>query len=99
MGRHWFYYYPKDIAKFLKKPNWEKYAGHSICRTGATVYADCGVSMSQLKKYGGWKSNAVAEQYHTNSLVLKIDTANTITSSINGDDNDNHNNKRKRKRK
>ena len=90
LGKDWFYRYPKDIAKWLNKPNWKSYSGHSICRFGSTVYADAGASILQLKKYGGWKSNKVVEEYYANSSSNKIATAKTISDSINSMDH-NHN--------
>ena len=106
LGKDWFYHYPKDIAKWLNKPNWKQYSGHSICIFGATVYADSGASILKLKKFGGWKSSTVAEEYYSNSRNNKIEAARIISRSINEienkDNNDNHNhnhnhNTRKRK--
>ena len=93
LGKDWFYSYPKDIAKWLNKPNWNKYSGHSICRFGSTVYADSGASLLKLKKFGGWKSNKVAEEYYANSKANKLETARTISQcmNLNDKDMDNHN--------
>ena len=88
MRKDWFYRCRKEITQYLNESNWKEYSRHSICRFRATAHADAVASMSQLKKYGGWKSSAVAEEYHANSLAFKINKANTTFKSINGNDDD-----------
>ena len=55
------------------------FTGHSICRSGATFFADTGASLLQLKRYGQWKSDRVAESYVENSVPMKMDAANRIS--------------------
>ncbi len=57
-----------------------------MCKTGATIYANSGATVLQLKKYGNWKSSSVAERYYTESLSNKRNTSDAITSGIHGYD-------------
>lgn len=62
---------PKEIAKYLKLQNPELYTGHCLRRTSASLLADSGADMAQIKRHGGWKSDAVAEGYIENSIQNK----------------------------
>lgn len=53
----------KAIATFLGLPNPENYTGHCGRITGATLMANSGASVMQLKVLGGWQSAQVAEGY------------------------------------
>lgn len=87
---------PRKIATFLKLENSETYTGHSFRRSAATMLAENGGDLLTLKKFGGWKSSAVAEQYVEESVVKKIkiskqlfnstESASTATTSSNGID-------------
>ena len=66
-----FFALPKEIAKFLNLPNASNYSGHSTRRTAATWMANSGVSLLQLKKFGRWKSDTVAQEYYDSSLAVK----------------------------
>ena len=59
---------PKLIAKFLKKPRPDLQSGHSFRRTSVTLLVDAGAEITELKRYGGWKSTAVAEGYLGDSV-------------------------------
>lgn len=68
-----------EVAKYLGKENPESYTGHAFRVTSATVLADEGISVTNLKRHGGWKSDSVAENYIRNSKKIKIDTANLLS--------------------
>ena len=89
LGVKWFYSFTKDIALWLGLDP-KNYSGHSVSRTGSTFVGDAGVSLLQLKKYGGWKSDTVAESYYTHSLKNRLKTAALITDAVDltGEDND-----------
>lgn len=74
---------PKEIAKYLRLENAEHYTGHCFRRTSATLLADSGVDMTQIKRHGGWKSDAVAEGYIENSIQNKNKISCRISDSIN----------------
>ena len=80
----WFYSYPRAIAKYLNIENWFQYSGHSICRTGTTLFANSGASVMQIKKYGCWKSSTVAERYFADSIVNKKHASKAITDAVFG---------------
>lgn len=73
----------KTIAEYLQLINPEKYTGHCLRRSSATLYADGGATMTALKRHGGWKSACVAEGYIAESKKTKIDAANKILKQIN----------------
>lgn len=73
---------PKRIAAYLAKPNPSSYTGHSFRRTSATLLVDAGADITELKRHGGWKSNAVAEGYLGDSIGNKKRTNSKITKSI-----------------
>lgn len=72
----------KEIAKYLKLPNYELYTGHCFRRSSATILVDAGGDITSLKRHGGWKSTAVAEGYIDKSEKNKFDTANKIVNAI-----------------
>lgn len=74
-----------SVAKFLKLENPETYTGHAFRRSAATLLADCGADVRILKRFGGWKSDNVAEGYVEDSLQNKVN----IGKKILGDDNAN----------
>ena len=78
VGIHSFGNLGLRIAEFLNLPNPKNYTGHSIRRTSATLFADNGGNITNLKRHGGWKSTNVAEGYIDNSLTNKIKIAKTI---------------------
>lgn len=83
IGIHTFGNVAYKIAEFLKLPNPKEYTGHCLRRTSATLLADGGGSMTNLKQHGGWKSTSVAEGYIENSLRNKIQIATTIQNDRN----------------
>uniref|UniRef100_A0ABD2WE08 Tyr recombinase domain-containing protein n=1 Tax=Trichogramma kaykai TaxID=54128 RepID=A0ABD2WE08_9HYME len=74
---------PKDIATFLKLPDSQKYTGHALRRTSATLAADRGADLLTLKRLGGWKSSTVAESYINESIMNKKAASELIGSNFN----------------
>lgn len=86
---------PQIVAETLGLPNPKAYTGHSLRVTGATLAADAGISITNLKRLGGWKSDSVVEGYLRDSKKLKTDNASLIagrTVSLTPDINNNNNN-------
>lgn len=75
--------FPKEIAKFLHLENPESYTGHSYRRTGATIAADAGASMEQMKRMGPWISPTVCEKYIQESVGYKRQLGRIISGAIN----------------
>lgn len=69
---------PSLIAAYLKLPNPSEYTGHCFRRLSATLLADMGADITNLKRHGGWKSTSVAESYIEDSIENKIKIANQI---------------------
>jgi hypothetical protein len=72
----------KKIARFLQIDP-EKYTGHSFRRSAATAAADAGISLINLKRFGGWKSDTVASSYVDDSLAITKSTADILLPSSN----------------
>jgi len=73
--------FPKKIAAYLKLNNINTFTGHCFRRTAATLLANTGGDVLQLKRLGGWKSSAVAEGYVENSLDGQLKIASMLSSS------------------
>ena len=84
LGVHWFSQYPKTMAKLLGYKNYESFSGHSICRSAATIMANSGASLAQMKTWGGWNSNNVPMQYIENSLPMKWNAAQRLENMESG---------------
>lgn len=83
IGKHIISLVPKEIAKFLKLDNVNKYTGHAFRRTSATLLANTsGADILDLKRHGGWKSSSVAEGYIADSYSNKIDASKKILHQI-----------------
>lgn len=67
--------YPSKIAEFLKLDNPKAFTSHAFRRSAATWVADTGVDLINLKRFGGWKSDSVAQGYVAESLSVKRDLA------------------------
>ncbi|KAJ8912672.1 hypothetical protein NQ315_011031 [Exocentrus adspersus] len=55
VGKNTFGEIPSIIAKYLGLSDPDKYTGHCMRRTSATLLAEAGASMTTLKRHGGWK--------------------------------------------
>jgi hypothetical protein len=73
--------YPKKIATFLQLPNCNEFTSHAFRRSAATIYADSGASIPQLKGGGGWKSSSAAEVYVNESITSKMHVASAFCTS------------------
>lgn len=73
---------PYVIASFLGLEGPERYTGHSFRRTSATILADSGADIVDIKRLGDWASNKTAEIYIKHSLKKKRTTSNTIQTQI-----------------
>jgi len=60
--------FPKKIANYLELNDSATFTGHCFRRTAATLLSNSGADILQLKRLGGWKSNAVAEGYVETSI-------------------------------
>jgi len=78
IGKNMFGQFPQKIARFLNLPNPHLYTGHCFRRTSASILADSGVNIEQLKRHGGWKSGAVAEGYVERSMNNKKQVSEQI---------------------
>lgn len=56
--------------------------GHTFRRTSTTTLANAGADLLQIKRFGGWKSNTVAERYIDDSVYQKKKTETMIASSL-----------------
>lgn len=69
---------PGAVASYLGLSEPEKYTGHTSRRSSATLFADAGGNLGQLKQLGGWKSSTVAESYVDQSTVAKLNAARRL---------------------
>ena len=72
--------FPKKIATYLNLNNVNTYTGHCFRRTAATLVADNGGDILDVKKLGGWKSRTLAEGYVDTSLNSRIKIANMLST-------------------
>ena len=79
LGRNTIAKIPGKIAKILKLDNHLQYTGHSFRVSSATTLADEGISLTNLKRHGGWKSDTVAEGYIRNSDATLKENAMLLT--------------------
>ena len=69
---------PSNIAAYIGLKNPELYTGHSFRRSSATLLANSGEEITNIKRLGGWKSTSVAEGYLEESITQKKDMSNKI---------------------
>jgi integrase len=74
----------KKIAVFLGL-NPDKFTGHSFRRSSATAAADWGISLINLKRLGGWKSDAVATSCVDHSLAATKEAASLLLPTKQGE--------------
>jgi integrase len=79
-GKNYIATIAKKIAVFLKLDP-TSYTGHSFRRSAATAAADSGISLINLKRFGGWKSDSVAASYVDDSLAATKSAANMLLPS------------------
>lgn len=64
----------KKIATFLQLDA-STFTGHSFRRSSATSAADGGISLINLKRFGGWRSDSVASSYVDDSRATAVEAA------------------------
>lgn len=69
---------PFIVAKYLGLRDPDKYTGHCLRRTSATLLAEAGASMTTLKRHGGWKSTSVAEGYLEDTITSKNEVSRML---------------------
>lgn len=84
VGINTFASMPRKIAEFLGLEHPERFTGHCFRRSAATILGEKGANLWTVKKGGGWKSSAVAEQYIDKSLSIKRKIAETFFGSNDG---------------
>lgn len=82
VGLHTLGKIPSKIAIYLKIETLEQYTGHCLRRGSATLLVDGGVSMTKLKRHGGWKTINIAEGYIATPIKNKIENHVKITTSM-----------------
>jgi integrase len=82
VGKNKLATYPREIATFLGIENPSAYTGHAFRRTAATWLADNGIDTINLKRFGGWKSDAIAQSYVADSYANKRSLANMLQGSV-----------------
>ena len=72
MGRNMLTYVPKRACEVLGMDH-SGYTTHCWRRSAAMNMADRGISLLNLKRAGGWTSDAVAQQYIGSSKKVRVD--------------------------
>jgi integrase len=75
MGKNLVGEVPFIMASSLGVQDPDRFTGHSIRVTAASVLVDSGVSVENLKRFGRWKSTASMERYFRWSLLMKRELA------------------------
>ena len=71
----------KEVAKSLGKPNWASFTGHCWRRTAATICAESGFSVPEIKNVTGHKSDTVVQGYIDSSMRMKRKAADALSSN------------------
>lgn len=74
---------PYQVAHFLNLENAARYTGHSFRRTSATIMANSGMTIDEMKRQVGWKSSAVAASYIEDSTTNKVEVSRRIATLVN----------------
>lgn len=82
VGKNSVALYPRIIAQFLHLPDEEQYTGHSFRRTAATWASNAGMSLTELKQLGGWKSDSIAYSYIAESARGRHDRALALCTNL-----------------
>ncbi|KAI4466034.1 phage integrase-related [Holotrichia oblita] len=75
---------PAIVARFLDLPDAVKYTGHAFRRSSATIMANSGMSVDELKRQVGWKSSTVASGYVEESSANKLCVSKRIAGAVSG---------------
>lgn len=79
MGENLLRKFTVKMAQFLNLPQPEKYTGHAIRRSCASIMAEAGASSSQLKKHFNWKSESTSLKYIESTDSGKRTIADMLT--------------------
>lgn len=74
---------PKNVATILNLPDPEKYKGHSLRRTAATLAANTGMSVEQIKMLTDHLSDKVVHGYVSNSEDGRSKIAASLSAGTN----------------
>lgn len=69
------------ITKHLKLSNPNTYIRHLLYVTVATIIVDARMSLTNIKYFGGWKSDSTCKNYIQDSKYLKMDNAALVSST------------------
>jgi integrase len=72
VGRNTFGNIPSKVATYLNLPDPKSYTGHCLRRSSATLLADSGGHITDLKRHGGWRSGTIAEGYIEDNIQNKL---------------------------
>jgi integrase len=78
LGRNTFGSIPSKVATYLNLPDPKSYTGHCLRRSSATLLADSGGDITDLKRHGGWRSGTIAEGYIEDNIQNKLKIAEKI---------------------
>jgi integrase len=84
MGKNTIGGYPSRVATFLCLECPSNYSGHALRRTSATWLAHSGVDIINLKRFGGWASDSVAQGYVAASFNNKRSLAELVQTDEKG---------------
>ncbi|KAB0804760.1 hypothetical protein PPYR_01730 [Photinus pyralis] len=84
-GMHTIGGVPRKVAEFLGLDHPEKYTGHCLRRSGASMVAESAGNLLPVKQIGGWKSSRVAEGYIEASVKSKMAVAAMIPLAVPSD--------------
>lgn len=79
VGYHTISSVAKKVAEYSKLEDPERYTGHSIRRTSATMLLEGGGDLLSLKRHGGWRPSNLAEGYIADSIGGKVQLKNYST--------------------
>ncbi|OXU30076.1 hypothetical protein TSAR_013514 [Trichomalopsis sarcophagae] len=71
IGRHKTGEVPERVASYLKLEHPERYTGHCVRRSAATLFSDSGTNMQMIKaikQLARWRSDMIAQCYIENSM-------------------------------
>lgn len=80
VGINWIRSVPKRLAEILQLENPKAYTGHAFRRSGASMFAESGISSANLRRLGRWKSESVAEGYVESSQTHKRTVSEMLLS-------------------
>ena len=69
---------PKDIVRYLKKPNLQDFTHHSFRRSFASALHNGGASKLTIKRGGAWCCDNLVEHYIATSHAEKRNVANVL---------------------